>query len=275
LPAFATFEVFSDVTAYAGNDPSDFFAVLDYSGRNTNANVASLDWSADFDGFNNDNEEDNMAFYGSGRAQAGFGLLRTEASGTVENVFYNPVDNLPLIEVDGTINPDGVPQRLAGEALAGWVENVQYGGTAIGYSASYVFNLSGFNGGDDSFSFISAGIAGNRESRFLDGRGFVQETFVTNSYDIAGGIQEIEVRMSSQFQTTTDAWIPGTNVSGSSDFFSTLELTGIIVYDENGDVATDVTAVGESGTVYNVVPEPSLMIAGGLGLLALARRRKR
>lgn len=69
--------------------------------------------------------------------------------------------------------------------------------------------------------------------------------------------------------------------SGSASFSTTAELTGIFVYDANGDPITDFTVSSESGTQYGAsgvissAPEPGTFLLLGTALLAVAWQRRR
>ena len=66
--------------------------------------------------------------------------------------------------------------------------------------------------------------------------------------------------------------------SGSSDFFNTLELTGLIPKDAFGAIVSNPTFSSASGTHYSVegveaaVPEPGSLFLLGIGLALGARR---
>lgn len=259
-------------TDYPGSNNDLWFAILDSASNATSA-VTSLTSNFSFTGLDAFGDEQTMTFDGTGVAQAaGFGILKTGYSGTLWNTFYNS-ENTPYIDSSTiTIDPEGVPDIFDGRATASFTDLLQFGGTAVGYKAVYVFGITGVNSGDSSWSRLSFAIAGNYESFDLDDPGVSNYVLRSQAYDISSSGQTAEVSLSSTFQPQTQSYNSGSTVTGSSDFFNTVQLIGLEVYDAQGNLASNVTITGESGTQYNAVPEPATMSL--LALWAWRKRRK-
>ncbi len=260
-------------TDYPGANNDLWFAVLDSASNATSA-VTSLASNFSFTGSDAFGDEQTMTFDGTGVAQAaGFGILKTGYSGSLWNTFYNS-ENTPYIDSSTiTIDPEGVPDIFDGRATASFTDLLQFGGTAVGYKAVYVFGITGVNSGDSSWSRLTFAIAGNYESFDLDDPGVSNYVLRSQAYDISSSGQTAEVSLSSTFQPQTQSHISGSTVTGSSDFFNTVQLIGLEVYDPQGNLTTNVTITGESGTQYNAVPEPATMSL--LALLAWRKKRKK
>lgn len=260
-------------TDYPGSNNDLWFAILD-SASNSNNAVTTRNSSFSFTGSDASGDEQTMTFDGTGVAQAaGFGILKTGYSGTLWNTFYNS-ENTPYIDSSTiTIDPEGVPDIFDGRATASFTDLLQFGGTAVGYKAVYVFGITGVNSGDSSWSRLTFAIAGNYESFDLDDPGVSNYVLRSQAYDISSSGQTAEVSLSSTFQPQTKSYDSGSDVTGSSDFFNTAQLIGLEVYDAQGNLASNVTITGESGTQYNAVPEPATMSL--LALLAWRRKMKK
>lgn len=75
----------------------------------------------------------------------------------------------------------------------------------------------------------------------------------------------------------TNTYGIGDTVFGEADFGNTLEVIGVDLRDNNGNLLTGDSITGDSGNSYAItlVPEPSSVLLFGFGSLSLAFRRLR
>lgn len=278
-----TFSRFSKITVYGSNSSRAlpgggvFFREIESSAEVTNGTSQTYSTSLEYTGDDRDFNERTMFFEGEGSARGDFGVLRTRYAGTVENTFYNE-ENPPMVDSTngGFFDPQGVPDILNGEAQAGWVDELVFGGfTANGYTATYVFDVHGenasANGTDFSWIDIQVG-SGTLERTYFQYDGSTQQTVRTAPVFIGNDGQVARVTMTSWFQVATTNFSDGTNVSGFSDFARTAVFRGVEVRDPQGRLVSDVTITSASGTQYQVVPEPATLVTLALGAVAAMRR---
>jgi hypothetical protein len=257
---------------------SGYIDALDFSYHGDNS-VSSSAINQSFTGLNQNNVSQTMNFTGTNWAQSDFGRLHCYASGTFTNTYYNASNPLYYNSDTGFTDPNGSPDGVASLGFAGFNDTLHYGGTLqAGYKARYYFHVDGTNTGDGALTDMSFGIKGyNDESFFAFDPGSTDTTWVTQSYDVNGTTpQDMHVQFSNQF--TAESWnvADGTNFSGTSDFSSTLTLTGIEMLDANGNQVSGWTVTSDSGTQYGTVPEPTSIAVIAIGALGfIARRRKR
>ncbi|MBS1706767.1 MAG: PEP-CTERM sorting domain-containing protein [Armatimonadetes bacterium] len=287
LPAIGYSQNFSrsgEVKVLAGNQDYQlengniYLVTEDSSGVNTSGQAVSHSTSLSYSGVDENGDEQTMDFTGLGQAQGDYGILRTRYAGTLNNSFYNPV-NTPLYNSQTlTYDANGVPDLFNAQATAGFVDTLQFGGTATNYYAQYVFHISGSTLTYRDFSYLDVKIGANTNERFYfygQTNGVTNKMVATKKYLIGSGGQKASVQMNSIFQPNLKQISSGASVSGDCDFYHTVVLSGIQVTDENGNVVSNIDINGMSGTHYQAVPEPATMAALGLGLAAVARRRKR
>lgn len=266
-PAVAA-ELFSNVFIGAGSfngvDGFDF-------GQSTTGAPVGLAASQDY--FFDDGENfETTTFSGQATASAQFGRLRTSASGSITNGQV-PIESYEV---------GGYPEVFLVDSIAQSTETLQYGGTAVNYTSTYVFRLTGFNGGEDSFGVLRVKQADDFEEQFLFfDRGPINEIIRTSAFVHGATPQEVTITLNSQYQPLSDFFTPGDNYSGSADFGSTLELIGIDLRDDNGVLLPQDTITSSSGVVIPIVdaatiPEPSslLLVFTGLVATTVASRRR-
>lgn len=250
------------------------------SDLHSDGTLSSASTNTSFTGMNGMGNQQTMNFQSTNRAQSEFGRLHCYASGTVTNTYYNAANPFYYNSTTNTYNTSGSPDGLYSLGFAGFNDTLHFGGALqAGYKARYYFHVDGTNTGPGAVADMSFGIQGNAdESFFAFDPGYYNTTWVTQSYDVNGVTpQDVHVQFSNQF--VVDIWngVPdGSNISGTSDFFSTLTLAGIEMLDANGNRVTGWTVTSDSGTHYATVPEPAsfaVMIIGAIGLVT--RRRKR
>lgn len=244
----------------------------DSSGTVTDGSQVNRNFSDSFEGLDEAGNTQTMTYNSSGMAQADWRILRTRAQGTANNVFYN-IQNPPVIGHEQPYDPDGIPSIVSTNAYAQWWDTLVFGGTATNYTARYVFDIDGTNG-PWGFSYLKTKIGTGSAEFFQFGwNGYSVTRVVTQPVQIASGGQRAEIELVSAFQPQFKQIPSGSTVSGGSDFSSTVTLVGIEVRDAGGNLVTNVSITGASGTAYQAVPEPATLGVLALGLAALARRR--
>ncbi|QEG21661.1 PEP-CTERM sorting domain-containing protein [Mariniblastus fucicola] len=262
------YQLYSDYLEVDSNSDGGFTSVTDVGGS--------------WDGYDRDNIMQTMTLDGSAAAFADYGRIQTYASGTLHNTFYNPQGNLSLYEYDPEAdevlrNPDGVPNHFDVYGYAGFDETLQWGGTAVAYQSTYIFNLHGSNTGEEAFTYIYMK-HGDEEAQtwFITDQGDFDLPIYSSTYVHGGAPQDFRLTMFTSFQPNTEHLGDGQTVSGTAAFDRTLELVGIDVRDENGTLLSGVVT-GSSGTTYDImaVPEPTSAVLLGLALAAVMTTRRR
>lgn len=257
---------------------ASFLYALDYHESEVGAAVSSSATHS-FSGLDRDGSTQTMTFTGTSYAQSQYGRLRAAMSVSLTNSYYNPEN--PIYYNGATFDPNGSPDDVSAISFASFTDRLQFGGEALaGYTARYVFYVDGTKAGDESNVALLARIGPNpTELLFAQNPGgYRAEYLTTQSYAIDGTFAQ-----TATFDFTTQRTIrprlqdDGTDTFASADYSATAVLSEVQVFDPAGNRVTNVTAVGDSGTVYNTqpVPEPTALAALGLGALALLRRRAR
>ena len=256
----------SSVSVGAGNfENSNIFTTFG-RGFDPDGGFVEASGSTTFTGLDSNGNIQTMSYSGDGMASADYGLLRTQASGSVSNIYYNP-DNPPLVEPGDSINPDGSPSNIQVSAQAVATDTLQFGGSLqAGYQARYQFRLTGVISDPSAFFTMGVTIAGNSERYFSpdDFVGNLLEFYGTQSYPVNGSTpQEVRIQVLSSFAPGISSRPEGSSASGEADFFNTIVLERIEMLDADGNLVppTEWTVTAASGTNYPV-PEPS-----GLALL--------
>jgi len=255
-----------------------YFIHEDQSGLITDGSPLDFSSQLSYSGVDRQGNDATMTFNGTGFVQGDYGIIKTRYNGTLFNSFYNEDNPFLYNSLNQEYDSSGVPDVMNGVASAGWIDRVLYGGTATGYFASYVLRITGSNENYKSFSLldINVGGTGNQRFAFYDS-GDVDQIFRTTPVFIGQDGLRTTVDMISIFQPNMRELEDGATFSGDSNFANTVQLVGIELKDEFGNLVTDVDLYGLSGTQYQAVPEPgALLLLSGLGaLFGFSRKGKR
>lgn len=278
----ADFERYGVINFDASNQTRAFpngslsFYNEDSSGIFTDGLLHNYSTSINYSGLDQNGINNTMTFEGTGTVQGNYGVIKTRYEGTLFNSFFNE-DNNPLYDsVNDIYDSNGTPDVMQGVATAGWVDTLQYGGKATGYLATYVFRITGENENIKSFSLLDVTVGSGADQRFtFFNPGSVDQIVRTDPVFIGQAGQKASVQMNTIFQPNLSELSLGEDLYGDSNFSNTVEFLGVELRDMDGNLVTDVSIVGMSGTQYQAVPEPATMaVLGGLLGLGILRRRK-
>ncbi|MBS1705677.1 MAG: PEP-CTERM sorting domain-containing protein [Armatimonadetes bacterium] len=243
----------------------------------SNGAFAQASASKSFTGLDQSSGSRTMSFDGICRTSSSFGFLHSYSELHATNVYYN-ANNPSYQHPDGSIDENGSPETLVSLGFAGFNDTLHFGGSLqSGYKARYIFHCSGTNSGVGYLADMAFGIEGYQDESFFSfGQGYNSDIWATQSYDI-NGITPQKVHVQFSNQVVFDLWNydMGSNLDGVSDYSSTLVLDHIEVVDSSGNLVSGVTVTSDSGTQYQVVPEPGtlLILVGGLAAFRRARRK--
>lgn len=212
----------------------------------------------------------DLVFTGSGSAQAGYQFLRSSASGSLSNSYFDPDYNFD----NGT---GDVPTSYVTQSIARFEETLVYGGTATGYNSKYFFRVTGNITGQDASAFVQLTHASApSQFWFFDSPGGFNEIIVSESFVGAPNLG-FSLELVSSFDASTEFLDDGGSSSGAAQFGSTVELLGIEARDAvTGDLLSTLDFTSGSGTVYPiraVVPEPTTAWLAASVLLFAPRTR--
>lgn len=260
-------------TQYAAENGSLINQFIDFQ-DDINGNAVTANYGATFGGNDSNGDFQEMDIDGEMFARGQFGSLRTRASGTLANSFYNENNDPYINSLTGDFNPDGTPDIFFADAYAEWTDEVSIGGTANNYHSTWLFHIDGFNHGEWGFSYFTAQIGNNTpEFVLLGDDGTFELNFRSSAFILGSTPETVRFSVYSTFQPQTRFISEGSTVSGGSDFSNTITFMGVELRDDNGNLVNE-TITSASGYQYEVVPEPASMLALGLGAAALVRRRK-
>ncbi|MBC7981373.1 MAG: hypothetical protein H7Y36_12490 [Armatimonadetes bacterium] len=198
----------------------------------------------------------DLIFDAQATASASYGSLRASASGSITNSFFDPNYDFDA----GT----GVPIAFYSQGSARFSQTLQYGGTAVNYTSTYILRLTGSIIGGARAAVIIDLTHGSEpaQSWTYDAVGDYDLALFSQAYIHGGAPQEFQLSINTLYSFDTDTLAPGGDFTGSADFGNTLEVVGIDLRDELGKLQELGTITSDSGQVFTItgVPEPSSAI---------------
>ncbi len=277
----------SSISLVGVTDNGGFLTSLDRQDVSGNA-TASASATKSFTGLDRAGNTQTMTFSGNTVSRSDYGRLHCYTSASLTNSYYNAANPAYTDGNGNVVNPAGSPTSLAALGFAFFDDTLQYGGSLqAGYKAHYIFHVDGTNSGTGTLADLGVTIGSNpSDTFFASDPGPFAADWVTQDYAINGITpQSLHVQFSDQVVFDNINLTDGQNYTGTSDFGSTLTLTGIEVVDAGGVPVSGWTVTSGSGTRYPLAlaantPEPGVVaLLTGLGvpasLLALRRRRFR
>jgi hypothetical protein len=222
-----------------------------------------------FTGPDRNGDERTTTFGGFASADASYGRLRTSLTASLTNSFYNAGNA-----------ENGIPNIYVGAGQARFEDTLHFSGTLLvpSFKVRYTYFIHGQVTGK-AYGALSMDIGANHESLFIDSNDgpLIGQYYTTDLYELNPNLyHDISTNFLAGFQQDTKFIPDGFNVSGSADFSSTVTMTNIEMFDQNGHQFYDFSVLSDSGFNYpaaNAVPEPATLLVTGLGVLACLRRR--
>jgi hypothetical protein len=281
LSTFAYMDA-GNISADGSGNVSALYTAVQYSPTGQPVSVTS---SVNFTGNDSNGVQQTMTHSGTAMAAADYGVLHASATGELDNPYYNSA-NKPYFTgygPGGQSNPDGSPQYLQVVGQAIFNDTLTLNPTVDPIVAlRYQFHVDGsVTNTQDSYAFLSFAAGSNS---------IVFETTSTTDWSTPdwnvtpGAPIPIGGSFGAVFGVNTADTPEGVTVSGTSDFYNTLTLTGIQLLDANGNPVNGATYLTASGTHYNIVgatygpaatPEPGcIAYIVGVGVVGAAWRRR-
>jgi hypothetical protein len=281
LFAITTISSAQSLTSYvavgAGNTGFENFGInafaSDFSGIGTSIVAAG---NETFSGINRNGDSQSMSFAGTAAASAQYGILRTAATGNVNNSFYN-VDNPWYYNSDtGSVNENGTPDYLISFGQAQYNDIFTYTNIGPAVTVNFFYQITGTFSGGAVYHSILVENDEDFDNIILtpnDGN-TINQTYVTKNFSLGDGVLNHFTTVLSQYDHRPEFSPDGSNVSGEADFDSTVTLTGMVLKDANGAVVNGWSFSSASGADYGAVPEPATMTILALAAV-LAKKRKK
>jgi hypothetical protein len=220
---------------------------------------------------NPSNPERILTFSGQAQARAAYGSLGASASATVENPFLDP---------DGDYTSP--PQEFFLFAQSEFADELIFtpgeSDPTEGFTASFTYTVEGSTTGAYSYGNVLFTLNGDTEAFEISAGG----TITSQPYQLQWNTPiELVTSLQSGFYVDLEAeeFTEGQTISGAADFYNTVTLSGISVFDANGNTVANFRATGSSGTIYYApVPAPNSLLLAFLGSApivgVLVRRRR-
>jgi hypothetical protein len=297
--AYATPAVTTSTSITVGNDsdPSDpdgylTAPAIDPHSSNTGAAISSQ-YSSSFTGLNSTGDSQTFSVDAGAKANAQFGQLKVSTKLHLDTPFANPA-NTPYVNSDYTFNTSGTPDYFSSEANATFQDTLSLTGAAGISRLDLLFHLDGTVPGNIANNAMAAGLfVTNMDTNERYYASYAQgavDTDVVVSLDVTDPSAidlAIQMRALSYAFLHSDplGYDESQDYVVDSNFYDTLDLTGITAFDANGGQLALTGLTGISGTNYlalvapppsnNGVPEPLTLTLFGAGLLGLGAARRR
>lgn len=256
---------------------------LDAMGSTTGAAVSASGFGS-YGGMNSSGAWDTMSYYGEAKAVSQYGQLKTYGYGKLENSFYNFENPVYYNSDTGEVNPDGTPDRFVSYGQAQYEDYFEYssptGNMSAGVKVDFWYYIHGRFQGDGAFHSVLVENDGDYDYILLNSTGGITEInqiWTSKKFVIGADLAlQHKVTMLSQFDNiNTQNWDEGSTVEGEANFYNTVTLGGMNLYDENDNLITSWTMSSASGTDYQAVPEPATMTVLGIAALAALKRKRK
>jgi len=216
-----------------------------------------------------------LDFDATAMATASYNTLRASASGTITNTYFDENYNFEA--------NTGVPTAYFSQGNARFSQTLQYGGTANNYISTYILRLTGSISGNGraAVSIRLTHASQPAQSWFFREVGTFDLMIFSQAYVHGAFPQEFQLSINTLYSFDMFSFQDGSNASGGADFGSTLEVVGIDLRDEMGNLQPQGTITSDSGQEFAIVavPEPSsvaLLVFAITGVgIASYRRKKR
>ena len=251
---------------------------------------SNLSGSKIINGVDGSSNSASMTLAYDSEAEVSSGAVKTKASATLTNGFYNPAENDPFVtDTSFNTDPNGVPESFSIDSRATYSNSFVLTGDSALDHIQFAFHLDGTFSGNQgggiqlyqtSPSFDAIFLA----SDFSHGSS-VDELINSNHVNVIGGLADLDfyIRATIQYDFY-DGFFgnPGTDIlTGTSDFFNTLTLGEISGFDDLGNPVDLISASDSSGFEFETVrvqtvPVPAaayLFCSALIGLGALKHRK--
>jgi hypothetical protein len=244
----------------------------DYSGIGATVVAAATE---QFSGIDRNGNSQTMTFSATGLASAEYGILRTSATGSVSNSFFNSSNPWYYNSDTGSVNENGTPDYIISFGQAQYDDIFTYNNIGPAVTVNFFFQITGTFSGDAVYHSILVENDTESDSIILSpsNGNVIGQTFVTKNFAIGDGVLNHSVTVLSQFDHRPEFTADGADVSGIADFDNTVILTGMVLKDANGTPVNGWTMTSGSGTNYAAVPEPATLSI--LAIAALIARKRR
>lgn len=296
--AAPTNTVYSDSHVYLGNWGGANSLFQTHINRSFSASgelTATGDYTRDFTGLNFDGQTDTAKFAASAASLAQYGSLKARARYSLADAIANDA-NPSYVNSDFSINQAGVPVLYGAAAIAFSSDTLT---VSAGSEVAYLklsLHLTGAidaAGGAPYFYYPFVAVRQNQGGTvysdtysenvlFSSTLGSFDQILTTQAIPVVGGVASFGLQLETDARNViSPSWVQqfGRNLSGSTDFFSTLTVVRVSAFAADNSPIELQSLNSASGFQYPVsaVPEPQAhwLLLAGLMVLAPLRRRHR